>query len=61
MEYLTQQIQTRDKDIEVLKNRLAIESNQLNGLGEKINEIQDKTKLLVRPKKNEVQDENQVL
>ena len=39
MEFLTQQIDTRNKDIEVLKSRLAVESNQLNGIGEDISEI----------------------
>ena len=59
MEFLTQQIDTRNKDIEVLKSRLAVESNQLNGIGEDISEIYAQTKLIVQPKnKGEMGDGN---
>ena len=57
---ITEQIETRKKDIKVLESRLAIESNQLNDICLKIIEIEEQTKQLQKAPKKGEQDQQKL-
>ena len=57
MEFVSQQIETRSKDIEVLKMRIAIESNKLNELGNTIDQTEQETKQILKPARKDKNEE----